>query len=177
MPHQKRNKGNKPKVPKEVNWLTADPIWQQAVGGMGLNYALGKGLQKGEGGDILTAFGNYKDTAARARTRTNEDFTSGMNAMRLQKSRDINDMTSDYAARGLGTSGLQFNAKQNYLGDFREQARLAGQAKTRGLTDIKTDVENQRFLSRQQINNAYQNALLRRMQRKGLTAPPTNPGA
>lgn len=145
----------KPKIPKRAAWLSADPIYQRAAG---------------PGGDIRTAWSGYQGAAERALGRTRVDYKSGRQDMATQRGRDVRDMTADFASRGLGQSGLYAGARETYRKDYNRQVALAKRAKKRGIKDITAGREDQRNLMQQQIWNARNEALLRRIQKYGLPA-------
>jgi hypothetical protein len=168
-------KNKKTPIPSPKEWLASDSIYREAVGDVpnwthALDIDKKTGLVKGQG-TIPTAWQSYRDAAQRAILRTKTDYGTGMAQMAKQRSRDINDMGSDFASRGLGQSGLYTDAKVNYNLDYGEQAAAALKAKRRGIQDITTQKQDQRSLVRQQLFNAHNDAVLRRIQKYGLAAP------
>lgn len=118
--------------------------------------------------DFQNALANYLSQERTQKSKLNEDYSSANNALNTQKTQDLGNIQSDYASRGLLTSGLFADANAKYNTDFLQKLAELTKNQRRGLTDLtsgETDFRKQQLLEEQR---AREQAIARRASKYGV---------
>jgi len=112
--------------------------------------------------DFQRALADYLSQETVQRSKINEDYGSATKVLGTQKDTDLQNLQSDYASRGLLTSGLFADANAKYNDNYLAQLAELTKNQRRGLADLttgETQFRNQQKLS---TERAREQAIARR---------------
>lgn len=118
--------------------------------------------------DFHNALAGYLSQEKLQQGKINEDYGSATKALGTQKDTDLQNIQSDYASRGLLTSGLFADANSKYNADYLQKLAELTKNEKRGLSDLLTGETSFRNQQKLESQRAREQAIARRASKYGL---------